>query len=700
MRYRLKHLEVAAFRGVREKLSLSLDKPLVIIYAPNGAGKSTLTTAIEYALFPKESTLLKDHEIRERTGWQVQHVHGNHEPYVRLTLTREGKDLVIEHSGSRSKKRGQQSSDPRTALKCAYADFKGLAYVHQETIRDFLIGRATPREDAFQRLLGAGWIQDVAKTIDNAAKNLRCDGADQKVAELNAAIEARMLEAKRLLEEKKEAARQASLGEPWEQAGEKEIGKVDRAIRNLCAQFEIEAPALPNPTPFKDYSVRLSTVLQKLRAQGPAQTHSERSTRKTQLKGARASYQTAQSAVAEKRKDVQNAEQQAGTEEHLKGKSDGLTAQRDALQGKLNNLNRERAVMRAALDYFKNTPHAKACPACLRDGLPEGLMSRLVQRLEAESTGEEKSINEELTTLGNALRDANSALGTLNRAVKALEEADRELVRERGELEKVLGRKVNDDEAPLQVVDAEIERLDSEIQALTQAVRTLQDTVTDIEKTAKNADQVGEILALQERVECLGQIRETAEWKAMTDAQQNLSQHEQGYRLAANQVRHLASKVAQENLDRAREPITSVYRQLTRRADFPDISIDPEKKYAIEVSGDSGLQRVTAVLNQTDLDSLAIAVVAGMATTFPEVHDLDFLILDDPSQGMDPVVTSRLAEVITSVCERIQVIIATPDPILYEKLKKSPRAKTIIQLKAREEQSSTPFVQLEAVTPD
>ena len=39
---------------------------------------------------------------------------------------------------------------------------------------------------------------------------------------------------------------------------------------------------------------------------------------------------------------------------------------------------------------------------------------------------------------------------------------------------------------------------------------------------------------------------------------------------------------------------------------------------------------------------LAIAVIAGMAVTFRESTDLDFLVLDDPSQGMDAAVAGRL----------------------------------------------------------
>jgi DNA repair exonuclease SbcCD ATPase subunit len=362
MRYRLKHLKVAAFRGACDEVSVPLDKPLVVIYGPNGAGKNTLLTAVEWALFPKEATLLKEHEIRERTDWKEQHVHANDDPYVRLTLCGGSEGIVIEHTESKKKKRSGRPSDPRAFLNCTYADFKGLAYIHQETIRDFLIGRAKPREDAFQRLLGAGWIQDLAEVIDNAAKKLDCDGADQRGL-LNEQIDARMQEARRILLEKEGVARRAGLKEPWADAADEEIGKVDSALKPICGQFGIGVPALPESRPFAHYSERLGPVLQNMRGQGPAKTQTDLSNRKTKLELALGSYSAAQNAVTGKRDEVQRAEPGVGTREELGQKTAALREQRDQLKSELDNLSRERSVMRAALGYFKTSKDAKSCPA-------------------------------------------------------------------------------------------------------------------------------------------------------------------------------------------------------------------------------------------------------------------------------------------------------------------------------------------------
>ena len=67
---------------------------------------------------------------------------------------------------------------------------------------------------------------------------------------------------------------------------------------------------------------------------------------------------------------------------------------------------------------------------------------------------------------------------------------------------------------------------------------------------------------------------------------------------------------------------------------------------------------------------------------------------------MDPEVTSRLAKVISGLSEKIQVLVATLDSILFDDLKKSTRAKKVICLKCRDSSSPEPFAQVESISGD
>jgi exonuclease SbcC len=232
-------------------------------------------------------------------------------------------------------------------------------------------------------------------------------------------------------------------------------------------------------------------------------------------------------------------------------------------------------------------------------------------------------------------------------------------------------------------------------------VRQYQERISQIEDEARKVDKIGQILLLQNRINHLDTIRETSEWRTLCEAQQDLSRREQLWKIMEEAMRTIAAEVARRNLIHAREPITQIFHKLTQRNDFPVVDIVPDKNFAIRVSSlaieEPAYQAATAILNLTDLNALAIAVVGGMAISFPNVHDFGFLILDDPSQDMDPQVAARLGEVISDISEKIQVIVATPDPDLLEALKKSPRLKNVIRLKPRSTQEVEPRVQIESI---
>jgi DNA repair exonuclease SbcCD ATPase subunit len=703
MRYRLKQIEIESFRGVRDPLKIPLDSPLVVIFAPNGAGKSTITTAIEWALFPKEAVLLGHHNIRERTDWEIQHIHGDKEPRVRLALTDGSQDCIIEQSSAKQKKKRDVQFDKRPVLNGSYADFNGLAYIHQETLRDILIGQPKPRQDAFQRLLGAGWVQDLAEKIDEADKRLRCSDSDQRVDSLNEKLDAHIQEAARLLKQEEEAASQAGLNKPWQEQGQKQVHKVSDAIKGLCKQLEVKVPELSELSGcggFKTYSSKLQPIMNDIRMKGPAGRHTELSAKKTKMEGARSSFNMALEARNDKRKDLETKEKEVGTKEEVDQSIQTLTRQKTSLEGKLENISREHSIMQAALDYFRTNQGVKSCPACLGEVIPPDIVERLQQRLVAESTTQEVALQSEIAQLDAQLRSANQHIVILNALGRAFANSDLQYSTQLQSLETAFGRTIKADESPLQLADAEIEVLGNLISAIDQAVRKLQTTVSEIEEEARKVDSIGKVIALQQRVENLGQMRTTSEWREMINSQQKLAQREQALSICSIAIRQFAAKFAEQNLDRARQPISTIFGLLTKRADFPNVSIDPQKKYAIEVSGNSGSQKLTAILNQSDMDALAIAVVAGMATTFPEVHDFDFLILDDPSQGMDPDVKARLADVIGGICEQTQVVVTTADPAMFQSLCKSTKKKRLILLKARDVESSAPFVQVESISGD
>lgn len=689
-RFRLDTLELSGFRGVREKLSVPLDKPLNVIAGPNGSGKSTLLTAIEWALFTKEATTLNDHHIDERRSWEVKHIHGDEPPSVTVTLRKNGEKVRLEQ-------RGLKPGKAKSAIQCTYGDFKSLAYVHQETLRDFLVGRPEPRQQMFQRLLGAGWAQDLAKALDQACKVLNCDEADKRAHLLDELVDAWMSGFRRQLEEAQTRAQQSGFKAPWEVTGCAQAENARRLIDSLCTQVSIPVPTLPRAEPLEDFSNRLAGTLQQVRQQGPAGRHADIAARRTRIEGSRSSYDTASQHARNCQKVLEGARERLGTEEKIVAEINKHTDEKKLFELGLSALSRQREVIRKAIDYFEDEAEAKYCPVCLQEVQRDPLLIELRCRSETALTHEEQDLHARLREINELLKQLGKNHDELKQMSDQLARAVERQSGELSTLERTLGRPIREGEDPLAVADAEIQRLKAEIDIITKAVEEFHNRINQIESEAKKVDHVGDILRLQQRVSSLGKIRDTPDWRAMVDAQRALSQREQLLKHASVIAKRLAADVARGNLERAREPITNVYRRLTQRGDFPQVCIDPEKKYEIAVEGGKNPQPATAVLNLTDLNALAVAVVAGMATTFPEAHDLEFLILDDPSQGMDGETARRLGDIISDLSEKIQIVVATPDPDLLAALEGSPRQKNVLRLEPRDSTSVVPCVRMESI---
>lgn len=643
-RFRLKRLQASGWRGIGSALSIPLDQPLNVIYGPNGSGKSSILTAIEWALFPRETVRISDHGIGERRDWATRHVHGKDKPQVHLLLTRRGKDV---EAGADS---------PVTAR---YADFKGLAFLHQETLRDFLIGAPAARQSAFQRLLGAGWAQDLAKAFDAAAKDLDADAVDERVASLEAQLHTRLLEARRQLGELEFDAAAAGLAPPW---GEAEA--------RLATEVAALKEAVPKPVP------------------------AAAATRRIRLEAGRAAWQ----AACERRDQTRDAAANAGEPAQFDARLRELTAERDRVSESLRALDRHAALLRDACAHIREHPEAAECPVCSQPAVAAALIVALESRLGASLSGEAESLRVRLAQVQADIVTTDRTRAEAMRLADAATRAQHDVERARQELAAEVGRAIMSAEDPAALAAQELARLEAEIAREAQAMQAAQARVTAFERASGKLSLARRVAEQSRRVAKLEALRQSPDWTAMLEAQRRIAVRELMLQHAAAAVKTHATALAAENLERARKPITNIYSQLTRRKDFPAVNVVPRDKFEVDVtSAAGGTVAATGVLNLTDLNCLALALTAGMAVAFPGAHDLDFLILDDPSQGMDREVTSRLAPILGHLAKRLQVVVATPDEALLEALRGQPVYKNIITLAPRDPADRAPQVRIAGV---
>lgn len=647
-RFRLKQLEAAGWRGIREAVTLPLDQPLNIIHGPNGSGKSSLLTAIEWALFPRESLRISDHRIGERREWEVTHLYGSGRPKVTLLLATSGKrELEVE--------RIWRDLKP-APVRVTYDDFKGLVYLHQETLRDFLVGTAGARQSAFQRLLGAGWAQDLASSFERAAKALDLDGVDDRVARLESQLHTRLLEARRQLGQLEFDAAAAGLAPPWADAEQRFAQEVEAGRKGSAPPLAAEAAE-----------------------------------RRTRLDSRRAAWLSAR----ELRDRDKAAAAQAGAVDTIDASLKTLTAERNQLRDALRALDKHGALLRDVLGHVRDHPDAAECPVCRQAIAAPALIADLEGRVGASLRTEEAQLRARLQKVEADIAAADRTRAEAARLVEAVARAEAALARARTELAAALGRPIEPAEDPAALAAREAARLEAEIAREQQAAGAAQARMAQLEQASSRLALARRVAEQERRVAKLAALRDSPEWKAMLESQRKLAVRELMLQQAAAAVKSHATRVAAANLERARKPITYIYSKLTQRKDFPAVSIDPADKFEVALTGsDEGKVAATGILNLTDLNCLAIAVTAGMAVAFPEAHDLDFLLLDDPSQGMDPQVAARLAPILGQLAKKLQIVVATPDAAFVEALRRQPVYKNIITLEPRDPKAVEPCVRI------
>jgi exonuclease SbcC len=707
-RLRLKQVTISAFRGVRDPIVVQLGTPLVVIYGPNGSGKSTILTAIEWALYPRESCLLEHHGIDERRGWKVEHYHSEQKPCVKLILSAGDKTVEIVSN--------QEASQRPVTIRCTYADFKSVVFVHQETIRDFLVGRPKTREDMFKRLFG-GWVLDLKGCIDNAyfeVKKKR-EEADQQVDALDKKLEDRLNEARRLQKEAEEEVRQLGLRPPWDQAASQVIDEINRQLAGLAKELGLSSPAPLRFESWSQFDEQLDKVDEALKKELESKKqHNELSTRKVELESALSAYRQAVQQLEKADKDLKERcdklarEVGTGTESITRDELKTVLAKRikdidsrvAEIKNRLSQLNMKRELLNNALKLLEAEPAIEECPVCDQRIRPQDLVQKLRQKTEANLTHEESRLRSRKQELETEKTKLGGYLNQLQNLEQNVQREQGLVQQKRNDLETKIGKQFLPNEDPsavsqsqIQLIEMELERIKQSQQQITERIRTIKDWAKERLQPLDN------LVKREQRLTQLQQLREKPAWQRMLEVQKQLARKEQTWKRFSMILDKLAGETARQRLQPAAGTISNYYRRLTQRSDFPELVVDPERKYEVSVVGqnDKDRQVVTAILNLTDLNSAALATIMGVAVTFPEDHDLDFLILDDPSQGMDANVAKRLADLIADLTEKKQVIVATADADLFEKLRNCGVIKTVVQLKPRDAKELQPCVQVESV---
>ncbi|GEM_PF-1759515 len=706
MPYRLKELQAASFRGFAD-LNLPLDPGLVVLAGPNGSGKSSALNALAWVLAGKSIAQKKLGvvEIPERKGWQVVH-DGDKACQVSLLLQDGARELRVKRSsaGDRCEVKGAVSGDnPLAALGLTLDTLLSSVFLPQELLRIPVSLDPKDRGRIFLDLVGLSALGELEGTLADCVKAAKepTDAIGRLRKSLDDQIASQVSLKKRDIADQREGAKRAGFGADLD--APEAVGRLVQATRGalekLCERHGAGPPAVPEVRSREDLAAFVKAVREALIRVEAASPDVERKAELERKRLSISGLQEEHNALDSDRRGL-GAEREAlaaiGGEDMLKGREASLGEDLLRAKAEIAEADAQGALLDSALAYFQKLvpgpePPSKlalpvACPVCETRPIDLAHVREHLRR-SLDRAGVEP-LQRKRAEIEGALREVRGALERHAQWRTRSEGLAKRMEGLRARVGVLRGQAV----APADQQAGSARDVGRELQAMLDAVlEDLAGVLLRVEERGRDVQKVRDEL---ERVEVLKRIQEDLRALERLDdlpkEPSYLELREQEHRahvlLAVAEGLRSALKAERRRafdagFSAVQGDVVRWFRRITDRPDCRSLRIDSEKWSLLEGTA-QGEREVTATFNVGDLTSVALAVF--LATAMRASHAAGFVLLDDPTQGLDDDHKRRLAGVLGEIAADRQVVVASADAVFLEALEEAGTASRVVhRLRAR-----------------
>lgn len=694
--YSLAAIEVEGFRGFNAKQKFAIDNHLTLISGNNGVGKSSLLGSVEWCLYGDVSFIkYMDSKVRDEL---VNQSHNGGVATVNLTLKKGSNSYRV----GRSKELGTRSTDLTVrsppdqfdgdmAEQEVYKlfgltldDFVRAVYLHQESIRGLLTDNPQSRDEALDRLFGLDRLRNLVqgipiKAIKDEVQNLngkketlggkikgalgqiqadlnklRAKAADVGIPESDLTLEKALDLANSVRKRLIEIAREYGLTShpvivPTEAS---QIGGFARKVNSVLKEY---ATAIIGGTDSSDLSApkrELDDLLEKRR-----KALDERSEVEQTIASLTSSYESPTKVNV----------RLATLDEHVK-----------TLEGQRQQLDAHSRLVEDAIEEL-GTAVVHTCPVCKQTIDHGSVLSRLKTESERHFGEEVRQLDEKKAQLEQESRELHQALDELNGALASLKEFDGALSGIDMQLVRILAVELTGDELVL---------------AATAKIRDLQKTIAEAERAyTRRAEAVQDVRQLLEQVTAISDVLEkmsafdevnkhfadeSSQIQSIDSAVGELQKLEMTLDQIIKAVSGVQVALASGMINKAEADISSYYSRLVNHPYYDRLKVDVKPRdvrglvrnsYSIRAfnSRDGNETSVSSRFSTGQMNCVALAIYLALTKVLPV--SLGFMMLDDPSQNLDPAHKKALAGVLKDVLSCRQVIVATQDSELISLMK-------------------------------
>lgn len=695
----LKRLRIKGFRAYRGDKEFVFDKPVILLFGDNGTGKSSTLNAIEWCLYGNECIGAKS-DIRERIDWEIPNRNLGSSPDVFVELELEDQNSqsykIFRRWISKTKDElkvtlpdgqsleGQNAKESLAQiLKSSFRDFLTTVYQHQEVIRAILTEEPKRRNDAIDRLLGLRHYRNILTGIETGklqTKQKKMGGDfDSFTREIDVALRT---QEGNLKDEREKAADKGLKENQLDKKGALEIAsKVKEQLDKFASKVGVSVGNLQVPEQWTDlyeFQEVVDAEIKRFRSEMPdVKKQQELFKRRAEI-----------TELKEKYKEQKKGWKSVKSDYDIKEKETiKMKVEVGELEKKISELEKERSevsargvVIREAINYLElEGIDTNVCPVCgtKKLDLLGHLQKEWVERYE-KIIGK---IQDELDRCEKRRCEVKAWFEEYNRIKRSFESAYERVAEVRKEIGEALKREITAEDDPDAILNNALKKVSKKLEELEKAVENKQEKLNGIAFSMGKMQIIVGILSLEEKKRIVEQIQQSSEYLRVEELRDQMAILVDDVEKIKEAISEASHEAAEQKVTAAGGAIDNYFRRIANHPTVTKIefsvSVDSRTARNFYEFKDQNGEYLTPILNQGDLNALALSIFLGMSSLKGETQPFGFVMLDDPSQSAGSGYKEKLVEVLDEVLDERMVILSSMDKELQDfVLSKITKAKT------------------------
>jgi DNA repair protein SbcC/Rad50 len=722
-KFRINKIEIDGFRGYSKPQTIEFNGKSTLITGGNYCGKSSTLGAIEWCLFgdfisvPKNASLLRkrDEFIND----------GKSEINVSLYLSDKDNNIKI----SRSKKRNVMQTDlvfvdydnnqyrDEEAEKKLFNyiglnldDFVRSIYLHQESIRFLLTEEPQDRNTALDRLLGLETLTRILESVPKNKIQKEINSYSGRIEDIKNNLETRLRENSISINDAKERCIESGIksNDLNMDFTNSLIDDINKSLSGVIKGYDISIEKnqkVKSSGQLKQVILQLNRSLNEIRSKLFDNEEIEGLNRKKRdFSNLLDDYKAINEDYVNDKKVLTSFKKEKGDLDKIQKKIDESNKKLKELENKRDELGSKQKLFQDALKYFEDFS-VNECPIC-----DSKIQQKIV--LKDLKTKSEKYVSDELKNIDKLITEQNEIKDeykSYSSELLELEEGFKTSSDELSDCLKLISdklkKKVDMNSNIEEIISKKISDIDKEVEKLTSPLKKKDATLKENENKVRNLELLENYFKKKERQKMLEELQKKKELQDAESIILKLAKYQDMLDTITRCIQEVQVDSAEGMISKVSNRINEIYSTIVHHPYYSDLCIDvkpslrrtgPKNNYFIKgVNSVEGTETLVAERFSTGhMNCVALAIYLAMAESGSLNHNLDFLILDDPSQNLDKVHMEGLATILSKIAQKSQIILSTQDPAFTPIMNEKFKDKSVMKLQLGEwNQKSGPKIE-------